>query len=303
MAEYNEDDEDQNDDDALASEEAAAELSQTKPKVEADEPPEDEERKEHAIDKELADSSDEADLDQEMDQSNPQESPDDQLAAAPPEAGAPQSQKESMLAALEAIRASKEGIPSKLSQYQDYMNQYQQLQNQQRKSDLVNGLIAAGGKVGQSIAGKYSGNFVPDQTGNQMLAKMAERPTQQFELGQAVQGRGMQLQSEMAANDPNSPQSKLVRSYVEKRLGLKLDDDVSASDAQMLLKTVGRPVQETMRFVNLTNTNPDSPDYGKTIMGKLSRTGAMYDSKGNPLSDNYVIQNAEQVIKTLMVIS
>jgi hypothetical protein len=159
--------------------------------------------------------------------------------------------------------------PSDLSRFQQYMQEYKRLQDQQRKGDLVNGLIAAGGKIGQSIAGKYSGNVIPDQSGNQMLAKMNERPLQQFEQNQVIQGRGMQLQSEMAANDPNSPQSKLVRDYVEKRLGLKLDPQVSASDAQMLLKTVGRPIQTKFQKVNGTWTDPDT--------GEAKRMSAVFD--------------------------
>lgn len=187
---------------------------------------------------------------------------------------------------------------NEIDRYKNFMDEYKRLQEQRNKADVVNGLIAAGGKIGQSLAGKYSGNFVPDQTGNQMLNAMANRPLQEFGQGQMVQQEGMKNINEVAANDPTSPQSKLVRDYLNKRIpGLNLAPDVSAADAQMLMKTIGRPVQESMRFVNLTNTNPTSPDYGKTIMGKLSKTGAMYDSKGNPLNENYVIQNAEQVMK------
>lgn len=164
-----------------------------------------------------------------------------------------------------------------IDRYKNFMDQYRKLQAQRKNADLVNGLIAAGGKVGQSIAGKYSGNFVPDQNGNQMLAKMAERPAQDFEQSQVVQGRGMQLQSEMAANDPNSPQSRLVRSYVEKRLGLKLDDNVSAADAQMLLKTVGRPVQTKFQKVNGTWTDPDT--------GQAKRMSAVFDPSTGSYKD------------------
>lgn len=266
--------------------------------IESDLPSENEDKKDMSSDstdsedadteKELADSED-SDL-KPVDQDINDES-DDMLANIKPQDKANLNQEVSP-----SVPSNNSGNP-KLDRFQDYINQYKKLQDQQRKGDLVNGLIAAGGKIGQSIAGKYSGDFVPDQTGNQMLAKMNERPLQQFEQGQIVQGRGMQLQSEIAANDPASPQSRLVRDYVEKRLGLKLNDDVSAADAQMLLKTIGKPTQESMRFVNLTNTNKNSPDYGKTILGKLSKSGAMFDSKGNPLSDNYVIQNAEQITK------
>ena len=173
---------------------------------------------------------------------------------------------------------------NQLNKFKQYMDQYKQLQDQQRKGDVVNGLIAAGGKIGQSIAGRNSGNFVPDPTGNAMLAKMNERPLQQFELGQAVQGRGMQLQSEMAAADPDSPQSKLVRKYVETRLGLKLDDDVSAADAQMLLKTVGRPIQTKYQKVNGTWTDPTTNESKRMSAIFDPGTGTYKDAtSGQPL--------------------
>lgn len=156
-----------------------------------------------------------------------------------------------------------------LNKYQDYMTQYKKLQDQQRNGDLVNGLIAAGGKIGQSMAGKYSGNFVPDQSGNQMLEKMNARPIQNFEQGMAVEKAGNAMNADAATHDPDSPQSKLVRKYVETRLGLKLDDNVSAADAQMLLKTVGRPTQTKFQKVNGSWTNPST--------GQKQRMSAIFD--------------------------
>lgn len=157
-----------------------------------------------------------------------------------------------------------------LDKFQQYMQEYRRLQDQQRQGALVNGLIAAGGKIGQSMAGKYSGNVVPDQTGNQVLAQMNQLPLQQFEQGQVVQGRGMQLQSELAANDPNSPQSRLVRDYIRTRFpGLNIPDNMSASDAAMLMKTVGRPIQTKFQKVNGTWTDPET--------GASKRMSAIFD--------------------------
>ena len=155
-----------------------------------------------------------------------------------------------------------------LDRYQQFLDDYKKLQDQRRKGDLVNGLIAAGGKIGQSMAGKYSGNFVPDQNGNQMLAKMNERPTQDFEQNQVVQGRELQLQSEMSAHDRKSPQSVMVRNYLNQRLGMNLPDTVSASDAQMLMRTVGRP--QNSKFQSKTGVYIDDD-------GKEHKILASYD--------------------------
>ncbi len=174
-----------------------------------------------------------------------------------------------------------------MNRFKQYMEDYKRLQQQQRKGDLVNGLIAAGGKIGQSIAGRTSGNFVPDPAGNAMLAKMNDRPVQQFEQAQIVNGRGMQLQAENNSMDPASPQSRLVRDYVEKRLGLKLDDNVSAADAQMLLKTVGRPTQTKFQKVNGSAPQQD---------GSMKRMSAIFD----PGQGVYIDPETRQVIPGFM---
>lgn len=168
---------------------------------------------------------------------------------------------------------------SPLERYKSYMEQYKKLQDQQRKGDLVNGLIAAGGKIGQSAAGRYSGNFNPDQAGNQMLAKMNDRPVQQFEQGQIVQNRGLELQANVNSHDPASPQSRLVREYVKTKLGLNLADDVSAADAQMLLKTVGKPGATHYQQMPMVNQQT-----GEKIMGSFNpTTNTFQDTAGNIL--------------------
>jgi hypothetical protein len=133
--------------------------------------------------------------------------------------------------------------PSQLDRYQNFINQYKKLQENRQRSDLAAGLIAAGGKIGQSIAGKYSGQFNPDLTGVKLMEQQASRPISDMEQQLAAQGSVNQLQTSMAASDPTSPQSKLTRDYLKTRLGINLPDNVSAADAQMLLKTVGKPLQ------------------------------------------------------------
>lgn len=164
---------------------------------------------------------------------------------------------------------------SQLDRYQNFINEYRRLQGNRQKADLVAGLMAAGGKIGQSIAGRYSGNFTPDLTGVKLMQEAASRPVTDLELQQGVMGKGMQLQSMQQANDPKSPQSKMVRDYLNQRIpGINLGDDVSAADAQMLLKTVGRPVQAKYQKVNGTWTNPDT--------GKSERKAAIFNPAGGP---------------------
>jgi hypothetical protein len=174
----------------------------------------------------------------------------------------------------EAAPAPK-AAPSQLDKYRNFMDEYKSLQDQRSRGNLVAGLAAAGGKIGQSIAGKYSGNFTPDMSGVKFLQDQANIPVQNFEKGQVVQSRGMQLQSEIAASDPTSPQSKLVRDYLSKRLGMTLPETVSASDAMFLMKTMGRPVQTKFQKVNGTWTDPET--------GASKRMSAVFD----PASGSY----------------
>lgn len=131
--------------------------------------------------------------------------------------------------------------PSQIDRYRQFLDEYKQLQNKRSNADLVNTLVAAGGKIGQSIAGRYSGQFNPDMSGVQMLQKMAERPVQDFEQKQVVGARQAQLGQAQDDIDPASPKSVLIRKYMKDKLGMDLPDTVSASDAQQLLKLVGKP--------------------------------------------------------------
>lgn len=158
---------------------------------------------------------------------------------------------------------------SSLDRYQQFIDQYKKLQDQRRNTDLASGLAAASGKIGQSIAGKYSGHFTPDPTGPKLIKEMGERPVQDFEQNQLVQGRQLALKGSMDASDPTSPQSQMVRNYVNQRLEMNLPDTVSAADAQLLLKTVGRPTQTKYQKVNGTWTNPET--------GTSERMSAVFD--------------------------
>jgi hypothetical protein len=182
-----------------------------------------------------------------------------------------------------------EEAPTKLDRYQNFINEYRKLQDQRQKSDLATGLAAAGAKIGQSMAGKFSGQFNPDLTGIKLAQEQASRPVSDLEQQQVVQGRGMQVQSEQNANDPNSPQSKLTRNYLKTRLGLDLPDDVSAADAQALLKTVGRPVQTKYQKVNGTYTDEKGQQH-RVSANYDPTTHSYVDVNGNKLPDNFVAE-------------
>lgn len=176
--------------------------------------------------------------------------------------------------------------PSRLDQYKDYMEQYKKLQQGRKNSDLVSGLAAAGAQIGQSMAGKYSGQFQPDMSGVQVLNKMAERPVQDFEQGQVVQSRGLQLKGLTDAADPASPQSRLVRQYLNQRLfkDNPLGEDISANDAMMLLKTVGKPGTEKASQVPLINQKTGEKTTG--VWHPIQQT--FTDLAGMPLGADYI---------------
>jgi hypothetical protein len=190
----------------------------------------------------------------------------DEAPEKPAESAAPQSDETS---AAVATRPS--------SKYEDLVNQYQNLIDQRHRADTTNALVQAGSKIGQSMAGKYSGNFVPDPSQAKVLGDLANRPVTDFEQGLAVQGTGMKLAAEMAASDPASPQSKLVRDYLNQRLKMNLGPDVSANDAAMLMKTLGRPVMTKYQKVTGTYTDPAT--------GETKRVSASYDPTTRQYTD------------------
>jgi hypothetical protein len=207
----------------------------------------------------------------------------DEAPEKPSESAAPQSDETS---AAVATRPS--------SKYEDLVNQYQNLIDQRRRADTTNALVQAGSKIGQSMAGKYSGNFVPDPSQAKVLGDLANRPVTDFEQGLAVQGTGMKLAAEMAASDPNSPQSKLVRDYLNKRLGLTLGPDVSANDAAMLMKTIGRPQQT--KFSQLPMVNKQT---GEKIMGTYNpTTNTFQDTNGTPLDGRQWVRDYRAQVTT-----
>ena len=154
------------------------------------------------------------------------------------------SPEETLLSKLETLKQDK-STPSKIEKYRDYLDQYRDLQRKRSNMDLVSGLAAAGAQIGQAMAGKHSGEFKPDMSGVQVLQQLANRPVSDFEQRQVVQNRGLQLQQSINSADPDSAQSKLIRDYLNQRIpGINLGDDVSANDAMILIKAIGRPSQQ-----------------------------------------------------------
>lgn len=183
---------------------------------------------------------------------------------------------------LSSLKPEQNRIPiepeSRLDRYQNFINEYRKLQDQRKKTDLVAGLMAAGGKIGQSLAGNYSGNFNPDLTGVKMLQQAADRPVSDLEQQQVVSSRGLQLQSAQNSQDPRSAQSKLIRDYLNQRIpNLNLSEDVSANDAMMLMKTIGKPASGSKQFQTKAVYNPVT----KTVEMRVfdTSTGKLVDDQ------------------------
>lgn len=207
---------------------------------------------------------------------------DEVAASEPSQEGIPDKE---ISDAANAEPQSKSATPSHLSQYQNFLQQYHDLQNQRQKSETVAGLVAAGNKIGQSMAGKFSGNFNPDMTGVGILQQQANRPVTDFEQGQIVQGRGLQLQQQTSAADPGSPQSHLVREYAAQRFpGLHITDDMSANDVALLIKSVGKP--QSTHFQQLPVVNQAT---GQKQMAVFNPSSGQFQSlDGKPLDQTWV---------------
>ncbi len=176
---------------------------------------------------------------------------------------------------LEAPATSHDSV---LKKYQDYMEEYKKLQEQRRKGDLITGLVQAGGKIGQSIAGKYSGKFDADQSGIKLLQEMDNRPVSDFEQRQIVQGRQSALNDQVTDHDPASSKSRLLRQYLREKNIINLGDDVSYADGQALLKTIGKSA--TAGQGKVTPKNFYTAD-GKQHSGYFDPVGRkFYDSQG-----------------------
>lgn len=255
-------------------------------------------------DKELEDEEDDADpefgdakLSSQEDYAKKIHAPDDyghiadrKPASAPDEEDADDGEynpeKEASSADLEgkAIAAAPPKAVSPVDRYQQFMDEYKRLQGNRSKSDLVAGLMAAGGQIGQAMAGKYSGQFTPDMSGVNLVQKMGERPVQDFEQGQIVQGRQLGLKSSMDSADPASAKSGLVRDYLNKRLGMSLPETVSADDAMLLMKTMGKP--QNTKFSQLPVTNQNTGE--KTMAIFNPTTGTFSSTDGKPMGPEWV---------------
>ena len=179
-----------------------------------------------------------------------------------------------------------EAPKSKLDQYQHFMNEYRRLQEQRQKSNLIAGLMAAGGQIGQSMAGKYSGNFKPDLTGVELMKQQAAQPISDLETQQAVSSRGLQLQGLQNSYDPNSAQSKAVRQYLNQSVfkNNPLPDTVSAADAASLMKMVGKPSSTHLSQLPMVNQETGA----KTMAIFNPSTGGFTDINGQPLGAGWV---------------
>jgi len=214
----------------------------------------------------------------------------DDLAGATSEPEEINAESDAIMPEESVVKSAPSKEASQLDRYKNFMDEYKKLQNQRSKSDLVAGLMAAGGKIGQSMAGKYSGQFNPDLTGVKLVQQMGERPVSDFEQGQVVQQRGMALQQQMAANDPASPMSEAYRNYFVQRV-LPKDkdgkpdssmfpniDNYSASDVQNLLKTIGKPQQTKFQQLPMVNKKT-----GEKLEATFNPTTQAFESGGRPL--------------------
>ena len=174
---------------------------------------------------------------------------------------------------------------TQLNRYQKFINEYKALQDQRKQGMKTAGLLEAGGRIGSALAGANNAFSKPtfDPAIYEHMRQRANLPVNDFEQGQIVQGRGMQLQQTVDANDPASPQSKLTRDFLKTKLGINLPDNVSAADAQMLLKTVGKPVQKGFQKVNGTWTDEK---------GEHKNGSAIFD----PASGQYLHPDTHQPI-------
>lgn len=180
-----------------------------------------------------------------------------------------------------------------LDRYQAFMDQYKALQNQRQKGLLTAGLFQGAGQIGQAMAGKYSGNFKPDESGIETMRQLANQPVADFESGQKVQKLGTELQDEQAMRDPDSAVSKTYRQYAKERLKLDLKDDVSAFDLQNLLKAAGKP--QASKFATHPMINQQT---GEKIEAKVDMTtGQAYDLNNNPLDRNWIRNYADKATK------
>lgn len=175
--------------------------------------------------------------------------------------------------------------PSPVDKYKKYLEDYKKLQDSRRSDLRMNGILQGINQMAQGYAARKVPGYKVD---NSAIARIGEqsanRPVEDFEQGQIVQGRQLGLQSDMAAHDPTSPQSTMVRNYLGQKLGMKLPDDVSAADAMMLMKTMGKPQQT--KFAQLPVTNQQTGEKTMAVFNPTTGTFASVD--GKPMGPEWV---------------
>lgn len=122
------------------------------------------------------------------------------------------------------------------------MAQYSDLQQQRNKNNTLTNYMRAGDKIGQSLAGRYSGKFDADTSfydniDKQSQQKVQDLPDQIKQADSDIQFGGLR-----SANDAESPMSRAYRQFVKSKFNLDVDPKTSAADLQALLKSFGRPV-------------------------------------------------------------
>lgn len=175
--------------------------------------------------------------------------------------------------------------PAPVDKYKKFLEDYKKLQDQRHKDLRNNGILQGVNQIAQGIAARKVPGYKVDNSGlARMGEQLANRPVEDFEQKQIVQGRQLGLQSDMAAHDAKSPQSVMVRQYLTQKLGMQLPETVSAADAMMLMKTMGKP--QTTHFAQLPVTNQQTGE--KTMAIFNPTTGTFASADGRPLGPEWV---------------
>lgn len=146
--------------------------------------------------------------------------------------------------AAQALAEEEKSQNNHKSKYDSLLGEYKKLQEDRQKQQNLLGYLAASQQIGQSIAGKHSGDFKADTSGIDMLNKMADRPVQDYTDNIKQQDMDMQLREAQEDRDPFSPKAIQARQLAKSR-GYKISDDMSYSDVVKVLKT-GDPLKNSL---------------------------------------------------------
>lgn len=167
--------------------------------------------------------------------------------------------------------------------YQQMLQQYRDLQDQNRKNNMLLGILAGGQIAGQGLTGRASGNFKTDLSNIDMLRQMSAQPVKDFEEAQKYEKNAAGLQVQEQSIDPSSDMSKAGRRFWKEKFKEELPETTSMSDIEKLLKSIGRPA--TSKYQKVTGTVKD-PVTGKEIRMSAwadPQTHTYIDDSGKPL--------------------